>query len=112
MQGTWIWSLIQEDPTCPGATKLCTTTVEPTAWEPHPLSPSAPATDAHALQSLRSTTREATCIEKPAQGDQRIVPAYTTRETPTQQQRPNTAQNKSKQVNKIIKKESESFLKA
>ena len=43
MQGTWVQSLVWEDPTCCTATKLCTTTIELVLWrlrvaitEPHP----------------------------------------------------------------------------
>ena len=42
MQGTWVQSLVWEEFTCPGATKLCTTTTEalgPTARAPQQKKP-------------------------------------------------------------------------
>ena len=74
MQETQVCSLIREDPTCHKQLSLCDPTTEPV-----PL-------------SLCSTTREATAVRGPC---------TTTREKPTQQQRPSRAKNTVSQSNKV-----------
>ena len=61
MQGTQVRSLVQEDPTCCGATKpvrhnywACTLQpVRHNYWSPHALEPACPNNWAHALQPLK-----------------------------------------------------------
>ena len=48
MQGTWVWSLIQEDPTRHGVTEPMSTTTEPSLW-----STGFVTGEAAALRSLR-----------------------------------------------------------
>ena len=69
MEGTLVWSLVQEDPTCLRTTKpahvpqlqsLC-----PGAREPQLLSPCITATEAHTPQILCSKTRETTTMSSP-----------------------------------------------
>ena len=69
MEGTLVWSLVQEDPTWCRTTKpahapqlqsLC-----PGAREPQPLSPCVTTTEAHTPQILCSKTREATTTSSP-----------------------------------------------
>ena len=65
MEGTQVQALVQEDPTCHGATKPCDTTTEPALlarkpqllkptshnyWSPHAATTEARAPRAHALQ--------------------------------------------------------------
>ena len=63
----WVWSLIQEDPACRGATK----TVYPTT-EPAPQSPAAATLAAHATYRPCPKTRGATAMRSPhpATGEQ------------------------------------------
>ena len=60
MQETWIRPLIQEDPTCHGATKPVHHTIEPVLWRLE-----AAATEACVPLSLCSTTRGATAVRRP-----------------------------------------------
>ena len=105
VQGTWVRALVQEDPTCRGATKPCSTTTEP------------------ALQSPRATTTEPTCHNYPSPRAQ--SPCSTMREATTvrswhtatksssrslqlekaraQQRRPSAAKNKINTINTFLK---------
>ena len=69
MQGVWVWSLVQEDPACCGATKLVCHTYWVCALEP-----TSRNSWAHVLQTLKpacpraclfSATREATAMRSP-----------------------------------------------
>ena len=50
MQETWVQSLVQEDLTCLGTTKLCATTIEPVLSSPRTATIGARVPRAHALQ--------------------------------------------------------------
>ena len=76
MQGTRVRALIQEDPTCRGATKpvlnLCSRACEPqllslcsTARKPQLLSPRATTTEARAPRAHAPQQREATAMRSP-----------------------------------------------
>ena len=51
MQGTWVRSLLQEDPTCHGAIKLVR------HWSPHTQSPCSATREATAVRSLCTSTK-------------------------------------------------------
>ena len=83
MQETWVWSLIQEDPTCHEQLSPCATPMKPV------------------LQSPRASTTEPTCPRTCSNTREAATvrsPLTTTREKPTQQWRSSTASNK--QTNK------------
>ena len=65
MQGTWVQSLIQEDPTCHRATKPQLLNLCSRAHKLQQRSPRATTTKALALYSLCSATREATTMRSP-----------------------------------------------
>ena len=75
------------------------------AQEPQLLSPHATTTEAHVSQNLHSTRRKATAMRRNHNEPQSLL--ITTREMPTQQQRPSTTKNK--QINTIIFKKRKIF---
>ena len=80
VQRTWVWSLVQEDSTCLGATK-------PTwhnFWSPC------------ALQSLCSTTRDATAMGSSCTTARSRPCSPPLKKTPTKQWRPSAVKNKIK----------------
>ena len=60
IQGTQVRSLVQEDPTCRGATNLCVTTTKPVLQ-----SPRATTTEAHVPRARALQQREATAMRSP-----------------------------------------------
>ena len=94
MQETHVRSLVQEDPTCCGATKPQLSSLCSRAQEKH---------QAHVLQLLKPTHprtllrhKRSHCSEKPVHCNEEWVLLATTREKPSQQPRPSTARNKQK----------------
>ena len=89
MQGTWVWSLVQEDPSCRGATKpvrhnYWACALEPAShncWSPCAWSPC-------------STTREATAMRSPRTATKSSPRSLQLEKAHMQQWRPNTAKNK------------------
>ena len=89
MQGTRVQALVQEDPTCRGATKLVrhnywACALEPAShnyWSPRTYSPWSAAREATAVRSPRTTT-------KSSPRSLQVEKAH------TQQWRPNAAKNK------------------
>ena len=68
VQGTWVLSLAQEDPTCPGATKP--------ASRQQLLSLCAPSTEAACLEPVDcALQQELNCDEKPAPCSEEYPPA-------------------------------------
>ena len=65
MQGTWVRALVQEDPTCHGATKpvrhnYWACALEPAShnyWSPHTWSPSSTTREATAMRSLHTAMK-------------------------------------------------------
>ena len=94
MQGTWVKTLVREDPTCRGATKpvrhnyqACA--VEPTshnywACAPQLLKPASPC----------SATREATAVRSPRTATKSSPRSPQLEKAHAQQRRPNAAKNK------------------
>ena len=90
MQETQVQPLVQENPTCGGATKQRTASPEPVRQ-----SLGATTTEAHRPQSLCST-REATIMRSPRTTARQQSPLAATREKPGQQQRPSTVRKMNK----------------
>ena len=105
MQGTWVRALVGEDPSCRGATKP----VHHNYWA-CALEPTSHNYWSHVPQLLKPVCLEPMlCNEMPRQWEacapqQRAAPACRQREKARAQQRPNTAKNKNKWVNKLKKK--------
>ena len=105
MQGTRVWALVREDPTCRGATKpvrhnYWACALEPTshnywACKPQLLSPRT--------YSPCSTTREATTMRSPCTATKSSPRSPQLEKAHAQQWRPNTAKNK-QIINKFLKK--------
>ena len=89
MQGTQVWALVQEDPTCHGATKpVChnywACALEPTShnyWSHHAKSPC-------------SATREATAMIRPCTTRMSSPRSWQLEKAHAQQRRPNAAKDK------------------
>ena len=104
MQATQVRSLVQEDPICHGATKpmrhnYWDCSLEPASHNYWARVPQLlkPACLEPVLRNRRSQRNE-----KPTHCNEEWPPLAATRESPTQQQRPNTAKNK--YINKNLKK--------
>ena len=102
VQGTWVRSLVREDPTCRGATKpvrhnYWACALEPAShnyWSPHALEPTRCNCWAHVLQLPKPASLEPVLRnKKPPQWETRSPQLQKAR---TQQRRPNTAKNKNK----------------
>ena len=90
MQETWIRSLVWEDPTCLRAAKamwLCSR-----AWELQPRSPRAATAEACTPLTPCATAGEATALRTLHTATREQPPLPATKEKPTQQPRPSTAQ--------------------
>ena len=102
MQETQVRSLIQEDPTCHGATKpvhhnYWACALEPgnwNYWNPHALEPLLHKKISHHKEKPTHCNKE-----KPAHCNKEKPPLSATREKPVQQWRPSTAIN---EINNII----------
>ena len=91
MQGTQVWALVQEDPTCHGATKpVCHNYW---AHVPQLLSPRAKTTEAHAPRAHASQW-EATAMRSPCTTGKSSPRVPQLEKACTQQWRPNAAKNK------------------
>ena len=96
MQGTWVWALVREDPTCRGATKPVShnywaCALEPTrhnywARVPQLLKPARLEPVLRNKRSHRS--------EKPLHGNEAYPRSLQLEKARVQQQRPNAAKNK------------------
>ena len=74
MQGIWVRSLAQEDPTCRGATKPVSHNYwacAPQLLKPTCLEPVLGNTEANAMRSPRATTRESPCTATKTQSSQK-----------------------------------------
>ena len=85
MQGTWVRALVQEDPTCCGATK---------PREPQLLSPCATTTEAHMPTAHAPQQREATAMRSLRTTVKSSPRSPQPEKARTQQRRPNAAKNK------------------
>ena len=107
MQGTWVWALVREDPTCRGATKpVChnywACALELTCRKLQ--SPCTTTTEAHIPQSLHATTTEAPRARAPQQEklpqweahtpQQRVAPACCNQRKLVQQEDPTQPKEK------------------
>ena len=102
MQGTWVWALVQEDPTCRGATKP----VHHNYWA-HALGPTSHNYWAHVPQLLKPVGLETVlcnkrshCNEKPTHRNEEQPLLAPTRETPRLAMKTQRSQKKKKK--KII----------
>ena len=115
MKGTWVWALVQEDPTCRGATKpvhhdYWACALEPAShnyWAHAPrllksarLEPTSHNNWAHVLQLLKfnywtTATREATAMRSPCTATKSSPRSLQLEKAHAQQQTPNAAKNKS-----------------
>ena len=115
MQEIRVPSLIQEDPTCCGATEPVDHTIKPVLWslEQQLLSPRAGITEARALQSPCSATREATATRSPGTttGEQPWLAAARGKPEP-QQRPPSTAKQTNKYRKFLLKTDLQKLLKS
>ena len=93
MQGTWVWALVREDPTCRGAAKPVCHNYWACALEPASHNYWGPC-----VRSPCSTTREATAMRSPHTATKSSPRSPQLEEARTQQRRPNAAK-----INKINK---------
>ena len=115
MQGTWVWALVREEPTCRGATKPVhhnyrAYTLEPVShnyWAhvTQLLSPWAITTEARVPRACSPQQREATAMRSPRTSTKRSPRSRQLEKARTQQRRPNAATQKKFQagMEEIIK---------
>ena len=96
MQGTWVWSLVPEDPTCHGATKPLCHNYWACALEPasHNYWAHVPNYWNPCAESPCSTTREATAMRSPRTAMKSSPRSPQLEKARAQQRRPNAARNK------------------
>ena len=101
MKGTRVWALVQEDPTCGGATKpeRHNVSLRSRAREPQLLSLHATTTEAHEPQLLKpvrlepTPQQEATAMRNPHTTTKSNPHSPQLEKARVQQQRPNAARN-------------------
>ena len=101
MQGTWVWALVREDPTCRGATKLmCHNYWASRTREPQLLKPARHNYWSLCTKSPCSATREATPVRSLLTTTKRSPCLPQLEKACVQQWRPSAAKNKIKKNQK------------